>query len=83
MEIEDFFVRYINQLAEIAAKRRKSKDEYAMRKYMFMKISVALFNAMGKVINRRIGGVNNFLSATQEDFEYENFMVYLATTADE
>ena len=53
-----------------------------MRRYMFMKISVALFNSMGKAINRRIGGVNNFQSATLEDFEDENLMIRQATRAD-
>ena len=74
-------VKYINQLAEIAAQKRKW-DVYSMRRYMFMKISVALFNAMGKAINRRIGGVNNFQSATLEDFEDENLMIRQATRAD-
>jgi hypothetical protein len=74
-------VKYINQLAEIAAQKRKW-DVYSMRRYMFMKISVALFNSMGKAINRRIGGVNNFQSATLEDFEDENLMIRQATRAD-
>jgi hypothetical protein len=72
--------KFINQLAEIAAHRRKI-DVYIMRKYMFTKISVALFNAIGTMINCRIGTMNNYRSAMLEDFQHEKVVIREAITA--
>ncbi len=66
--------KFINQLAEIAAHKRKI-DVNTMRRYMFMKISVALFTGIGSVVHRRIGAVNDYRSAALDDYQRENDLI--------
>ena len=64
-------LRFIKRLAYIAHKKRPDVEYYDMKRYMLTKISVALYSAMGTVINRRINNVKYHSAATLEDHRHQ------------
>jgi hypothetical protein len=67
---EDSF-RFIKKLAEVAAQKNKNLSYYEMKRYMLTKISVALYSAIGTVVNRRINAANFHSAATLEDHRHQ------------
>ncbi len=63
-------LNFIKRLALIAYKK-KDVTYYDMKRYMLMKISVALFSAIGTVINRRISNAKYHSAATLEEHRHQ------------
>ncbi len=59
--------RFIKKLAQVAASKNRNLCYYEVKRYMLTKISVALYSAIGTVINRRINAANFHSAATLED----------------
>ncbi len=71
----------IKNLAHVAfTKNKRNVDYYDMERYMFTKISVALFNAIGTVVNRRINAANNHRAASLEEFQRNTEFLLEAVT---
>ena len=61
-------LRFIKKLAQLAAERKPELEYYEIKRYMLMKISIALFSSIGSVISRRINAANNHSVPTIEEY---------------
>jgi hypothetical protein len=71
-------LKFIKRLAFVACERKKDVDYYDLKKFMLMKLSVALYSAIGTVINRRINAANSHCAPTIEEHRRQTGMILQA-----
>ncbi len=76
--IHEDSLRLIKRLAHVAVKKRPEIGYYEMKRHMLTKISVALYSAIGTVINRRISAANSHSAVTLEDHRHQTDIILQA-----
>ena len=73
--IHEESIKFIKKLAHLASQRKQEVDYYVFKRYMLMKISVALYSAIGSVISRRINAANSHSVPTIEEYRRQTDMI--------
>jgi hypothetical protein len=76
--IHEESLKFIKSLAFVACERKKDVDYYDLKKFMLTKLSVALYSAIGTVINRRINAANSHCAPTIEEHRRQTGMILQA-----